>query len=164
MAVIQWTQDMSVGIQSLDDDHKILVGMVNRLDDAINAARGKQTLSSVLDALVDYTSYHFSREEALMRACGYPDLDAHGHTHRVLRIQVAHIRDRYRGNPDSIHDREVLAFLKNWLTSHIMGRDKLYAPFMTSRRDAVEKAEAAYAERSLKEPELAALQNTGMVG
>jgi hemerythrin-like metal-binding protein len=138
--------------------------MLNRLDDAINAAKGKQTLSSVLDALVDYTSYHFDREEAFMRACGYPDLDAHGHTHRVLRTQVTHIRDRYRGNPDSIYDREVLGFLKNWLTSHIMGRDKLYAPFMTSRRDAVEKAEAAYAERSRKETKIAALQNAGTIG
>ena len=143
MAVIQWTQNMSVGIRSIDDDHKVLVRMINRLDDAIKAARGEQALGHVLDALLDYTTYHFGREEALMRACGYPDLDAHEHTHTVLRMQVAHIRDRYRLNPDSIHDREVLAFLQNWLTSHIMGRDKLYAPFMASRRDAVEKAEAA---------------------
>lgn len=164
MAAIQWTQNMSVGIRSIDADHQILVGMVNRLDDAIKAARGNDSVNSILDALLDYTTYHFGREEALMQACGYPDLDAHCHTHKVLRTQVAHIRDRHLCNPETIHDREVLAFLKNWLTSHIMGRDKLYAPFMTSRRDAVEKAEAAYAERSLKEPELAALQNTGMVG
>jgi hemerythrin len=143
MAVMQWTQTMSVGIPSIDNDHKILVGMINRLDDAIKSASGEQALGSVLDALLDYTTYHFDREEALMQACGYPDTEAHSHTHKVLRIQVAHIRNRHRLNPDSIHDREVLAFLKNWLTSHIMGRDKLYAPFMASRRDAVEKAEAA---------------------
>jgi hypothetical protein len=46
----------------------------------------------------------------------------------------------------------------------IMGRDKLYAPFMSSRRDAIEKTEVAYAERCLKEPELAAPQTAGMVG
>ena len=161
MAAIQWTQNMSVGIQSIDADHQILVSMVNRLADAIKTARGKETVSSILDALLDYTTYHFGREEVLMQACGYPDLDAHRHTHKVLRTQVAHIRERYRGNPETIYDREVLGFLKNWLTSHIMGRDKLYAPFMTSRRDAVEKAEAAYAERVVKEPELAALQNAG---
>jgi hemerythrin-like metal-binding protein len=155
---------MSVGIQSIDDDHKMLVDLVNRLDDAIKADRGKYVLGSVLDALLDYTTYHFEREEALMQACGYPDLDAHGHTHRVLRTQVTHIRNRHRANPESIYDREVLAFLKNWLTSHIMGRDKLYAPFMTSRRDAVEKAEAAHAERALKEPQVAAPQDVGMAG
>ena len=161
MAAIEWTQNMSVGIQSIDADHQILVGMVNRLDDAIKAARGKDSVSGILDALLDYTTYHFGREEALMQACGYPDLDPHRHTHKVLRTQVTHIRNRYLANPETIHDREVLAFLKNWLTSHIMGRDKLYAPFMISQRDAVEKAEAAYAERLVKEPQLAALQDAG---
>jgi hemerythrin len=161
MAAIQWTQDMSVGIESIDADHQILVGMVNRLDRAIKAARGEDSVSGILDALLDYTTYHFGREEALMQACGYPDLDAHRHTHKVLRTQVAHIRDRHLGNPETIHDREVLAFLKNWLTSHIMGRDKFYAPFMTSRRDAVARAEAAYAERIARESDLAALRNAG---
>lgn len=161
MAGIQWTQNMSVGIKSIDSDHKILVGMVNRLDEAIKSGRGRESVSSILDALLDYTTYHFGREEALMQACSYPDLEAHRHTHKVLRTQVAHIRDRYLSNPDTIQDREVLAFLKNWLTSHIMGRDKLYAPFMTSRRDAVAEAEAAYAERLAREPDLAALQKAG---
>ncbi len=161
MAVLQWTEDMSVGNPSLDRDHQVLVGMINQLDEAIKAGRGRETVSSILDALLDYTTYHFGREEALMQACGYPDLEAHCHTHKVLRTQVAHIRDRHRGNPDTIYDREVLAFLKNWLISHIMGRDKLYAPFMTSRGDVVAKAEAAYAERLAGDPDLAALQNTG---
>ncbi len=161
MPVLQWTQEMSVGNPSIDRDHQILLGMVNRLDEAIKAGRGRETVSSVLDALLDYTTYHFAREEALMTACGYPDLDAHRHTHKVLRTQVTHIRDRHRSNPDTIHDREVLGFLKNWLTSHIMGRDKLYAPFMTSRGEAVAKAEAALAERLGKEPELAALKRAG---
>ncbi len=147
MTVVRWTQGMSVGVPSIDADHQALIGMVNQLDDAIKAAKGQERVGGVLDALLDYTVYHFGREEALMEACGYPDLEAHRHTHRVLRTQVAHIRDRHSGNPDTIRDREVLAFLKNWLTSHIMGRDKLYEPFMAGRRDAVQKAEAAYAER-----------------
>jgi hemerythrin len=147
MTVVRWTQGMSVGVPSIDADHQALIGMVNQLDDAIKAAKGQERFGSVLDALLDYTMYHFGREEALMEACGYPDLEAHRHTHRVLRTQVAHIRDRHSGNPDAIRDREVLAFLKNWLTSHIMGRDKLYEPFMASRRAVVQKAEAAYADR-----------------
>ena len=146
MANIHWTQDMSVGVESLDNDHKLLLSLVNQLDDAIRAGIGEDTVSSVLDALLDYAEYHFSREEALLDACGYPDDEAHKHTHQVLRMQVTHIRDRYLANPDTIHDREVLAFLKNWLTSHIMGRDKLYAPFMASKADAVTEADRAFTE------------------
>jgi hemerythrin len=132
MPIIHWTPDFSVGVGSIDTDHKVLISLINQLDDAIRGEEPKQTVSRVLDALLDYTNYHFSREELLMRACAYPDIEAHARTHATLRAQVADIRNRYRRNAESIRAREVLAFLKNWLTAHIVGRDKLYAPFMQS--------------------------------
>jgi hemerythrin len=101
-------------------------------------------VSRVLDALLDYTNYHFAREESLMRACSYPDIDAHSRTHATLRAQVHDIRSRYRRNAESIHAREVLAFLKSWLTAHIIGRDKLYAPFMQSAGAKVQDTDRAF--------------------
>ena len=155
MTSIQWTPDMSVGVESLDNDHKLLLSLVNQLDEAVRAGRGEEQVAGVLESLLDYTAFHFEREQALMEACGYPDADAHTHTHQVLKTQVMHIRERYLANPDTIHDREVLAFLKNWLTSHIMGRDKLYSPFMASRNDAVVEADRAFADRLGREGEAA---------
>lgn len=145
MPLIQWTSDFSVGVESIDIDHKLLVSLINQLDDAIKSGEPRETITRVLNALLDYTSYHFGREEALMEACGYPDLDAHIRTHNTLKAQVTEIRNRYLRHPDSIHDREVLAFLQNWLTAHIMGRDKLYSPYMESRKEDVREAERAYA-------------------
>lgn len=144
MPEITWVPEFSVGVASIDTDHKILVNLINELEKAIKVEKAPDQVRRVLDALIDYTCYHFDREEALMIACGYPDADAHIRTHSVLKSQVADIRDRYRRNPDSIHDREVLAFLNNWLTSHIVGRDKRYEPFMEARREDVERAEAIY--------------------
>jgi hemerythrin-like metal-binding protein len=144
MAIIQWTPEFSVGIESLDADHKVLISLLNQLDDAIRGGEPREGVRGVLDALMDYTDYHFGREEALMAASKYPDLDAHIRTHSTLRAQVADIRDRYLRNAETIHAREVLAFLKNWLTAHIIGRDKLYAPFMASRGEAVSSADEAF--------------------
>lgn len=146
MAKIQWTEDMSVGVASIDTDHRILLSLVTHLGDAIDRGQGQTAIGRVLDALLDYTAYHFGREEALMQACGYPDAEAHAQTHQILRIHVAHIRDRYNANPDTIHPLEVQAFLNNWLTAHIMGRDKLYAPFLVSKPKQMEEAERRYAE------------------
>lgn len=145
MPIIQWTHDLSVGVDSLDTDHKILISLINQLDDAIRGGEPKETVSRVLDAVLDYTEYHFSREESLMRACAYPDIDAHIRTHTTLRAQVNDIRERYRRSQESIHAREVLAFLKNWLTQHIVGRDKLYSPFMANATTVVADAERAFA-------------------
>jgi len=145
---IQWTEELSVGNPSLDTDHKLLLDLVNRLDEAIESGRGREEVGTVLNSLLDYTAYHFAREEALMSASGYPDVATHAHTHQVLRLQVSHIRDRFVANPDSIHDREVLSFLKNWLTSHILGRDKHYAPFLAAKSDAVAAAERRFDEHT----------------
>lgn len=144
MSIIQWTPDFSVGVGSIDTDHKVLISLINQLDDAIRGGEPKKTVSRVLDALFDYTNYHFAREELLMRACAYPDIEAHARTHATLRAQVHDIRNRYRRNAESIHAREVLAFLKNWLASHIIGRDMLYAPFMQRAAPAIQDAERAF--------------------
>lgn len=144
MPLIEWIPSFTVGIESLDTDHKVLISLINQLDDAISAGNPRATVQKVLDALYDYTVYHFSREESLMRACGYPDYEAHARTHATLRAQVAEIRDRYARNPESIHSREVLAFLKNWLSSHIVGRDHQYMPFMADKPEAVAAADQAF--------------------
>ncbi len=141
MPLIEWTPEFSVGVESLDTDHKVLISLVNQLNEAITGGEPRSTVQRVLDALLDYTVYHFGREESLMRAAEYPDFDAHVRTHATLRAQVADIRDRYVRNPESIHAREVLAFLKTWLSTHIIGRDHLYAPFMANRRDTVDDAD-----------------------
>lgn len=161
MSDLQWTEEMSVGVKSIDTDHRLLLGLVNQLSEAIRSGRSQDVISSVLDALLDYTAYHFRREEALMRACGYPDVEAHVHTHHVLQKQVAQIRDRHVANPEVTRHREVQAFLTSWLTAHIMGRDKLYAPFMASRAEAVEGADRAYAEDLANKPRTVARLEAG---
>ncbi|MCW5699821.1 MAG: hemerythrin family protein [Rhodospirillales bacterium] len=152
MTSIQWTDDMSVNVNSIDTDHKILFKLLNKFDEAVRLGMGEDVVSNVLDALLDYTEYHFEREEALMEACGYPDIDAHKYTHKVLKTQVAHIRDRHVANPGTIHDREVLAFLRNWLTAHILGRDKLYSPFMASKATEVAAADEDFNKNRAEAP------------
>ena len=157
MPIIQWTPDFSVGVSSLDTDHKVMISLINQLDDAIKGGEPKETVSRVLDALLDYTNYHFAREETLMAACGYADIEAHKRTHGTLRAQVHDIRNRYRRNVESIHAREVLAFLRNWLSAHIVGRDRLYAASMHEAAAAVEEADRAFGETSEKPLPMAAL-------
>lgn len=64
-----WNDRISVGVETIDADHKKLIAMVNDLYDAILAGCGRKKLDSLLDHLIDYTRYHFAREEKLLGVC-----------------------------------------------------------------------------------------------
>ncbi|HRW60478.1 conserved hypothetical protein [Candidatus Defluviicoccus seviourii] len=164
MPMIQWTQEFTTGVEAIDNDHKVLISLINQLGEAIRSGEPQPTVRRVLDELVEYTSYHFNREEALMEACRYPDLEAHRRTHTTLKVQVADIRDRYARHPEAVHAREILALLKNWLSAHIMGRDKLYAPFMAAKREEVRAAADSFTTRTAgSAPAIAAQQHLAAV-
>ena len=123
---IVWTEDMSVGCKQLDTDHKILVQALNDFIEALETDEGVFVTDGIFSALVDYTNYHFAREEKLMEVCGYPDLVNHKKTHIALKEQLMDCRTRYMLNPNAELEDEVRNFLTHWLQNHILIKDMDY--------------------------------------
>ena len=92
MPLMQWNDKLSVGVASIDNDHKRLVGMVNDLYDGVVAGHGKDVLGRVLDGLISYTAEHFAREERYFAQTGYPDSVAHKKEHEDLVKQVLDVQ------------------------------------------------------------------------
>jgi hemerythrin-like metal-binding protein len=136
--VIRWTDAMSVGVGRLDQDHRVLIDLINRLADGGAAERDAAAIAEVLAALVAYTRFHFRREERVMAACGYTDLDHHRDEHRLLADEVDHLQARFVADPAAVPPAELLLFLTDWLNHHILLQDMAY-------RDAI--ADLAEAER-----------------
>jgi hemerythrin-like metal-binding protein len=88
MAFVQWSDHLSVGVDVIDDQHKKLVSIINRLYDAMKNRKGSEILGDVLSELVDYTKYHFTAEEALMKDNAYPDYQSHKSSHSKLVEKV----------------------------------------------------------------------------
>lgn len=130
MALITWQDSFSVGVDLIDSDHKLLVSLINQLNDAAEGGQGRDVVGSVLNVLVEYTESHFAREEMLMAKGGYPDLEAHQAEHRALTDKVRQMLTTYRAATAAAPEGEVLAFLKDWLTNHILGVDMHYRPYM----------------------------------
>jgi len=63
---------LSVNIQSIDEQHKKLVALVNNLNDAMSSGKGQLIMGKILDDLVAYTKTHFATEERLMTTHTYP--------------------------------------------------------------------------------------------
>ena len=82
--LIEWDASLSVGNEKIDKDHEGFVGIVNKLDDAINQAHGNDVISDILSELSDYIGYHFEHEEQIMRRHHCPAFDEHVQEHSDL--------------------------------------------------------------------------------
>ena len=115
MAFFEWDDNYSVGVAEIDEQHQELIELINRLHEAIeqgsagNAASSAinelDTMSSVLDELVDYSCYHFSTEEKYMLEYTYPEYDRHKRLHAQFVDRVEAFKRDYeatRGEPPVI--------------------------------------------------------------
>jgi len=143
MATISWSEDLSVGVHILDADHRLLISLINKFEEVIESGAGNAKISILLDGLYDYTDFHFIREEILMRACGYADVDAHHLVHEKLCAQMMEISKRHASDPSDALNAEIREFLNSWLIKHIKGQDLKYVPDMVGKELEIAKAHAS---------------------
>ena len=132
MPLIEWNDSFSVGIPSIDEQHKRLVNMLNALQDAISEERGEKVLYEIFEGLVVYTEKHFSYEEQLLVDHQYPEAEKHRREHAVLYEQAATLRKRFESGEGYISE-SLIEFLKLWLNEHIQGSDKRYSAYLIAQ-------------------------------
>ena len=126
---VEWSEAMSVGNAELNLDHQRLLATINRLWLA-NSKGNRQVIEFVLDDLVNYTEFHFQREESLLAAACYPDYEQHCAVHAAICRRLEDIRWEYfQGIHDELRN-EILDFLKVWLNRHILEEDMRYRPYL----------------------------------
>jgi hemerythrin len=133
MPLMAWTEEMSVRVKVLDDDHKTLIEMLNELNDGIETGRAKAALESVIEKLSNYTRIHFAREERMFAQTGYAGGPAHKAEHALLARRVMNLQARFESGQSRELGMETMAFLKSWLTDHIMGSDQRYGPHLNAK-------------------------------
>lgn len=143
MAAIRWTSAMSVGVARLDRDHQTLLELVNRIATADDSPTTRtRVIPEVLVMLTAYTVFHFKREEQVMAAVGYPELETHQEEHWALTREVNLFQRRFSQNPENIARAEILDFLIGWLNHHILLQDMAYKPYAEGHPEADKAAEA----------------------
>lgn len=129
MALVEWSEQLSVGIQEIDEQHKVLVGLLNDLHRSIHERHGSEASRAILDKLGEYTRIHFAVEESLMRITDYPGYEVHKKEHEELIAQLVDFLNKIAAGGGSI-SFQLLHFLKMWLTHHILESDKEYTPHL----------------------------------
>jgi hemerythrin len=126
MALFEWTPEYSVSVLRFDSEHKKLIELINELNDAMSAGRGRAMVARVLKELTDYTKHHFAGEEAAMRRAGYQGIEAHIAEHRALAEQLGKYYDEWAVD-ESASPVDLLFFLRHWLQRHILETDHKYS-------------------------------------
>jgi hemerythrin len=126
MAFIDWNEDYVVDRGPIDEQHRHLVEIVNKLEEANRRAKGSRIMGEIINDLMGYTQEHFSFEEQLMEEVGYPDLKKHQSQHRQLIQKLEKFQFDFSSQGKRITG-EMKDFLKYWLTSHILKEDQAYA-------------------------------------
>jgi hemerythrin len=127
--LLRWVEELSVGIEELDDHHKEMINLINKLYHAVNANAGMEEIGRLAADLLDYANYHFGAEEALFELKHYPDAAVHAEKHLEYRENMGEFRDRIEAGDESAPSG-LNEFLFVWWTRHIMECDKKYTPFL----------------------------------
>lgn len=132
-----WQEQLSLGIPSMDDDHKVLLTLIHQAKQTIDNSAPMET-KIILDRLMDFTRTHLKREEEVMLACEYPNLKQHQAVHHLLLKQVNKMEKRQQ--LDELDMTELFDFLSSWWLDHIQTMDKAYADFCRDNASLIEEA------------------------
>lgn len=115
-----------VGIEEFDEQHRNLVYLVNRLNEALKHGESKETTLLMFDELLVATTHHFDTESRYMKLYHYPDEEAHEAEHEHLVNDALQMKAQFRDG------RELLALqsIKDWLLGHVLYSDKRMSAYL----------------------------------
>ena len=130
--LIEWNDSLTIGQKEIDDEHGQIMATINDLHRAISSGADAASVGSSFQRMMDYTRTHFSHEEALMAARGYPDLTDHKRAHDGFDRRLNQLHERFQqGHREAGTD--LLNLLSSWWMTHISTADTQLANFLHQR-------------------------------
>lgn len=131
---INWSSDLALGIDEIDEQHKILVEILNDVYEAVNSGnRDEKKLKKIIDGMLRYVNFHFVTEEMKMIKTNYSDYKNHKAEHDAFVEKALEFQSGFRDGSTSLPE-DMMDFLKTWLVNHIQGTDREYVPYFTKQK------------------------------
>ena len=142
-----WNDQLCIGIDVIDQQHRRIVEYINQLDDARSSGYSREEMGLLINELVDYTISHFGFEESLQEDAKYPFINAHKKVHELFTKRVAEFQVRFSKGEDI--SRELNSLLVAWLFNHIKRDDTDYVgavkAHLQRQTDVVDKKKGLFA-------------------
>jgi hemerythrin len=131
MKKIEWSDDLSVGEETIDGQHMALIKRLNDVAMAIEEQQGEREISRTLGFLSEYADFHFAAEEKQMEQACYPGLGIQKQNHAEFLTTLKNLEnDFYEEGATRPLAESIGTFLFNWLTKHIQGLDREFSEFL----------------------------------
>jgi hemerythrin len=139
MTVIEWSNELKLGIPAMDAEHRQLLKLTNDFLTATREQAPFSRLARIMGELIARTRIHFQSEETMLDHAGYPGLAGHRATHARLLVDTQRLYERFsalEAAPDLDEEAartltgEAAHFLQRWLVDHITTEDRPYRPYV----------------------------------
>ena len=132
MEGIKWTDELSVGVAEMDQQHQKLILMINRLILEQKVLTAPETIAQLITEMTDYASEHFRAEEFLLSEYGYDDIDIQVVQHEKFIADTQNFIDAADVGTN-ILSKALLDYLEQWLVQHILEEDMKYKDFFKTK-------------------------------
>jgi hemerythrin len=134
MTEIEWDDSLSVGVDLIDEQHKMLIQRMKDLAKAVRSSRGAEQIVKTLGFMIDYTEFHFSTEEKHMTELGYPFFKSHKQQHEEFKSTLDEmVMDFEEDGATAQLGEWVNNYLINWLVKHIKSVDTKLSKFLQEK-------------------------------
>ena len=122
MSLLDWKSEFSVGIESVDFEHRKMIAMINELYDELMQHRDADSIEQFLGDIHAAISAHFALEERMMREAGYVEFEAHKDDHEELLDQIRGMMEEFHADPNNGFAL-LGASLADWFQVHFASYD-----------------------------------------
>jgi len=132
MKNLEWQNEYSVGVEEIDDQHRSLLNTINTILEEQRVRYDASKFSPALYSLIHYAYTHFATEERYLLKVHFPDLKQHVLEHIDFIMKTLSLALKVESSGDEPR-LELLRYLKEWYSNHVLGTDRKYIPFLTSK-------------------------------
>lgn len=122
MTLINWDEKYSVGVASVDHEHRELIELINATHENLLRAESPGAVLEFLGEIYGRIAAHFALEERLMRKKHYPQYAGHKADHERLLDDIREIMDDYEDRA-SFDEQQLAGRLHAWFSGHFHEHD-----------------------------------------
>ena len=123
----EWREEYSIGVDSIDQEHKRLFRIINKLFDFKEEEKDNQwTCQEGIKYFKGHAVKHFADEEAYMASIGYEGLEQHRRIHQDFRKNILPALEQELERTDYSQEsmEHFLGICAGWLVGHTLTEDK----------------------------------------